>query len=91
MCAQVGPKMDEVRPKTAQSKVNMPPNELSLVTSWPKDCMKAGKSKTLKSPMKTNDFSGLRCPSWAQYGKDSCKIGHKLAQVGPSYSQLGKS
>ena len=41
--------------------------------------------------LENNDFSGLRCPSWAQDGKDSCKIGHKLAQVGPSCPQFGKS
>ena len=91
MCAQVSPKTGEVGPKTAQSRLNMPPSELLLVTSWPQDCMKTGKSKTLKNPMKNNDFSGLRWPSWAQDGKDSCKIGHKLAQVAPNLAKVRPS
>ena len=41
ICAEVGPKMDEVGPKTAQSRTDMAPVELKLATSWPEDCMKA--------------------------------------------------
>ena len=88
ICAQVNPKIDEVGPKTVQSRASMPPNELLLVASWPQECMKAGKSKTLKNQMKNNDFSGLRCPSWAQDGKDSCKVGHKLAPVAPNLAKV---
>ena len=91
MCAQVGPKMDEVGPKTVQSRANMPPNELSLVTSWSQECMKADRSKTLKNLMKNNDFSGLRCPSWAQDGKGSCKVGHKFAPVAPNLAKVRPS
>ena len=41
ICAEVGPKMDKVGPKTAQSRTDMAPVELKMATSWPEDCMKA--------------------------------------------------
>ena len=63
MCAQVGPKMSEVKPKTDQSRPNMLPSELLLATIWPQDCMKDGKAKTQKKQRKTNDLLGLQCPS----------------------------
>ena len=54
ICAQIGPKMDEVGPKMAQSRTDMAPVELKLATSWPQDCMKADISHEYIKP--TNSF-----------------------------------
>lgn len=88
---KLGPRWTKLGQKRSKVGANMPPNELSLVTSWLQECMKAGRSKTLKNPMKNNDFSGLRCPSWAQDGKDACKVGHKLAPVAPNLAKVRPS
>ena len=46
MCAQVGPKMGEVGPKTVQSRTDMAPGGLKFASSWPQDCIKADISQT---------------------------------------------
>ena len=60
ICAEVGSKMDEVRPEMAQGRTDMAPVELKLATSWPQDCMKADISheyiKYTSSRWKTMDY-----------------------------------
>ena len=47
---KLAPIWTKLGPKTAQSRTNMGPGELELATSWPRDCMKDGRSKTPKKP-----------------------------------------
>ena len=73
-CAQVGPKMVEVGAKTVQSRTEMAPGKLKLVTSWPQDCMKADISQTSIKPAKTNGKTMISRIPQAQFAS-------KMAQV----------
>ena len=47
-------KMDEVGPKTVQSRTKMAQDKPKLGTSWPQDCMRADISQTFIKLTKSN-------------------------------------
>ena len=91
MRSHVGPKMEEVGPKTIQSGTNMAPGNLTLATSWPQYGMKADRRKTFVNQGEIMIFHISCTQVWlkmAQVGARSSsswlrlsEVGHKLTRV----------
>ena len=81
ICAQVGPKMDHIGHKMAQSRTDMAPVELKLATSWPEDCMKADIShECIKH---TNSLGKTMIPyiPHAQFASKMAQIRAKIGSI----------
>ena len=90
ICAQVGPKMDEVGPKTVQSRTKMAPGKPKLAASWPQDCTKAGFSQTCIKPIKSNGKTMILCaPKMAQVRTKSAPYQCRSASGG-TWSEQGR-
>ena len=85
-CAQVGPKMVEVGAKTVQSRTEMAPGKLKLVTSWHQDCMKADISQTCIKPPTTNGKTMISRIPQAQFASKMAQVRTKIR----SQSELGR-
>ena len=85
-CAQVGPKMVEVGAKTVQSRTEMAPGKLKLVTSWHQDCMKADISQACMKPTKTKGKTMISRIPQTQFASKMAQVRAKIR----SQSELGR-
>ena len=82
--AQRWAKLGSRQPKVSPSCPQVGDNCRQIHSRWLQYCMKAERAKMLEKQMKINDFLCFLCFSSSQYGS-------KLAQVCPSWRQVGSS
>ena len=95
--------MVEVGPKTVQSRTEMAPGKLKLVTSWHQDCMKADISQTCIKPTNSLGKTMILYIPHAQFASKMAQVRTKIRSksdpsrsksdpwrlVGPSWRQDG--